>query len=393
MDAGTLIPIFCVTAKRDKGVRELLDALSRYGLSPSVRPQAPRRVADRQQRQRRTSSKPTEQEEFVGQVFKVMNDKFVGHLSFIRVIAGKIQHNHNVVNLAQRRDAPRRVTCSKPRARARAQVHEAGPGDIVAIAKVEGLEIGDTIAYTNHAPKLPPPHVPDADVRPRHRAEGPRRRAEDFNRAAQDRRAEDPTVKVTHDAQTHELVISGVSQLHLDIIRERLKARFGVEVNTKEPKIPYRETITADGAGEHKHKKQTGGRVASSPTFTSASTRCRARSPGPGAAARSGVREQEQVREAAERATTTRVQLRVPRPHRRRHDPEQLPAGDREGVQGDAGTRGVLAGYRVQDCAVEVSLREVPRRGLVGSGVQDGRPARRSAKRSSRRGRRCSNRS
>jgi len=65
---------------------------------------------------------------------------------------------------------------------------------------------------------------------------------------------------VTHDPQTHELVISGVSQLHLEIIRERLKDRFGVEMVTKEPKIPYRETIMADGAGDHRHKKQTGGR-------------------------------------------------------------------------------------------------------------------------------------
>jgi elongation factor G len=255
--AGTLVPIFCTAAKRDKGVRELLDALARFGLSPDF---ARKRLEGLQIGHNGTlhQLQPTEQEEFVGQVFKVMNDKFVGHLSFIRVIAGKIQHNHNVVNL--RNGATLRVGhLLEAQGKSTTQVHEAGPGDIVAIAKVEGLEIGDTIAYTNHAPKLPPPAFPTPmfglAIEPKVRGEE-QKISTGLHKIAE----EDPTVKVTHDSQTHELVISGVSQLHLDVIRERLKARFGVEVVTKEPKIPYRETITADGAGDHKHKKQTGGR-------------------------------------------------------------------------------------------------------------------------------------
>src|SRR5207248_6779132 len=138
-------------------------------------------------------------------------------------------------------------------------VHEAGPGDIVALAKVEGMEIGDTIAYTNHVPKLPQPTFPTPmfglAVEPKNRGDE-QKISMGLHKIAE----EDPTVKVTHDAQTHELVISGVSQLHLEIVRERLKDRFGVEVVTKEPKIPYRETIQGDGAGDHRHKKQTGGR-------------------------------------------------------------------------------------------------------------------------------------
>ena len=257
MDAGTLIPIFCTAAKKDKGVRELLDALSRFGLSPSF---ARKRLEGLQIGNNGTlhQLEPTEQEEFVGQVFKVMNDKFVGHLSFIRVIAGKIQHNHNVVNL--RNGATLRVGhLLEAQGKSTSQVHEAGPGDIVAIAKVEGLEIGDTIAHTAHAPKLPHPHFPTPmfglAVEPKNRGEE-QKISIGLHKIAE----EDPTVKVNHDAQTHELVVSGVSQLHVDIIRERLKARFGVEVITKEPKIPYRETINGEGAGDHRHKKQTGGR-------------------------------------------------------------------------------------------------------------------------------------
>jgi elongation factor G len=257
LDAGTLVPIFCTSAKKDKGVKELLEALEKYGLSPSF---ASKRIAGLEVGVNGTlhQLQPTEQEEFVAQVFKVVNDKFVGHLSFIRVIAGKIQHNHNVVNL--RSGATLRVGhLLEVQGKATEQVHEAGPGDIVAIAKVEGLEIGDTIAYTNTAPKLPPPTFPTPmfglAVEPKNRGDE-QKISTGLHKIAE----EDPTVKVNHDMQTHELVISGVSQLHLDIIRERLKARFGVEVVTKEPKIPYRETINGEGAGDHRHKKQTGGR-------------------------------------------------------------------------------------------------------------------------------------
>lgn len=257
LEAGTLIPIFCASAKRDKGVRELLDALARYGLSPAF---ARKRLEGFQIGTNGSTHQiePTEQEEFVAQVFKVVNDKFVGHLSFVRVLAGKLQHNHNVVNL--RNGQTLRVGhLLEAQGKTTSQVHEAGPGDIVAIAKVEGLEIGDTIAYTNHAPKLPLPHFPvpmfGLAIEPKTRGD-----EQKISVGLHKLASEDPTLKVQPDAQTHELVISGVSQLHLDIIRERLKARFGVEVNTKEPKIPYRETIHGDGAGDHKHKKQTGGR-------------------------------------------------------------------------------------------------------------------------------------
>jgi len=348
MDAGTLIPIFCLSAKKDKGVRELLDALSRYGLSPSF---SRKRLEGLQVGTNGSSHQlePTEQEEFVGQVFKVVNDKFVGHLSFIRVIAGKLQHNHNVVNL--RNGQTFRVGhLLEAQGKTTTQVTEAGPGDIVAIAKVEGLEIGDTIAFTNHAPKLPLPHFPTPmfgiAVEPKTRGDETKIAAGLHKLAA-----EDPTVKVTHDTQTHELVITGVSQLHLDIIRERLKARFAVEVNTKEPKIPYRETIVGQAEGDHKHKKQTGGRG----QFAEVHLRIY---PLP-----REIKSQEQCE--AEFANKSRFE-KMRSCH---YDPAMnfafidhivggtipnnfIPAvekGCKEMLE-----RGVIAGYRIQDCAVEV---------------------------------------
>jgi len=257
LGTGTLIPIFCTSAKKDIGVKELLDALSRYGLSPEF---SRKRLSHFQigSNGHTHPVEPTEQCEFLGQVFKVVNDKFVGHLSFIRVMSGTISHNHNVVNL--RNGLTIRVGhLLETQGKEHTQVHEAGPGDIVAIAKVEGLEIGDTIAYTANAPQLPPPTFPTPmfglAIEPKQRGD-----EQKISTALHKLAEEDPTMKVLHDPQTHELVISGVSQLHLDVIRDRLKARFGVEVLAKEPKIPYRETIQGESAADYRHKKQTGGR-------------------------------------------------------------------------------------------------------------------------------------
>jgi len=348
LDAGTLIPIFCTSAKKDKGVKELLDALAKYGLSPSF---ARKRLVGLEVKANGTSHQlePTENEEFVAQVFKVVNDKFVGHLSFVRVIAGKLQHNHNVVNL--RTGQTLRVGhLLEVQGKNTSPIHEAGPGDIVALAKVEGMEIGDTIAYTNHVPQLPPPVFPTPmfglAVEPKNRGD-----EQKISTGLHKIASEDPTVKVTHDTQTHELVISGVSQLHLDVIRDRLKARFGVEVNTKEPKIPYRETILAEGAGDHKHKKQTGGRG----QFAEVHLRIYPLS--------RDIKTQEQCE--AEFANKSRFE-KMRSCH---YDPAAnfafidhivggtipnnfIPAvekGCKEMLE-----RGVLAGYRIQDCAVEV---------------------------------------
>ncbi len=180
-------------------------------------------------------------------------------------------------------------------------------------------------------------------------------------------------MKVTHDKQTHELVISGVSQLHLDIIRERLKARFGVEVNTKEPKIPYRETINGDGAGDHKHKKQTGGRG----QFAEVHLRIY---PLP-----RDIKTQEQCeKEFANKSRFEKmrsvplrsgVQLRIYRPHCRRVDSEQLHPGGGKGLQGNAGTRRTRRLPR-SGHGGGGSLRQVSRRGLFRSGVQRPRAAR-----------------
>jgi elongation factor G len=348
LDAGTLIPIFCTSAKKDLGVKELLDALSKYSLSPSF---SKKRLTGLQvgSNGKTHQLEPTEQEEFVGQVFKVVNDKFVGHLSFIRVIAGKLQHNHNVVNL--RNGQTLRIGhLLEAQGKTTSQIHEAGPGDIIAIAKVEGMEIGDTIAYTNNVPQLPQTTFPTPmfglAVEPKNRGD-----EQKISTGLHKIASEDPTVKVTHDIQTHELVISGVSQLHLDVIRDRLKARFGVEVTTKDPKIPYRETIVGEGAGDHKHKKQTGGRgqfaevhlrIYSMPRSIESQAQCEAEF------ANKSRFEKMRSCHYDSGANFAFIDHIVGGTIPNNFIPA-VEKGCKEMLE-----RGVLAGYRIQDCAVEV---------------------------------------
>jgi elongation factor G len=254
--AGTLVPIFCTSAKKDLGVKELLDALSCHGLSPSY--------AQRLKRLRGTDASSSrepdasEDAEFLGQVFKVVNDRFVGHLSFIRILSGKLTPNHHIVDVNTGKNL-RIGQILLVQGKQHVTLQEAGPGDIIAVAKVDGLHIGDTVAFRADAPVLPAPTFPTPmyglAIEARKRGDEPKIAA-GLHKIAE----EDPTIKLQHDPQTHEMVISGVSQLHLEVVQERLKHRFDVDVVTKEPKIPYRETITQEAAGDHKHRKQTGGR-------------------------------------------------------------------------------------------------------------------------------------
>src|SRR5262249_13413629 len=136
---------------------------------------------------------------------------------------------------------------------------EAVAGDIFAVAKVEDLRLGDTVSDKHNPGVIAKPNFPTPmfglAVEPKARGDE-QKISGSLARIAE----EDPTFKVDRDSQTKELVITGVSQLHLDIIQHRLKRRFELEVNTKEPKIPYRETIVAKGEASYRHKKQSGGR-------------------------------------------------------------------------------------------------------------------------------------
>jgi elongation factor G len=348
--AGTVIPIFCTSAKKDLGVAELLDALADLALSPA---QGKRRTAVKGGAANGTevALEPKESGEFVGQVFKTINDKFVGNLSFFRVVSGRVTAEQPLVNTRTGKSS-RTGGLLLMQGKSQKPVPEAVAGDIVAVAKVEDLGIGDTLAAKADAPKLPRPALPTPmfglAVEPKTRGDE-QKISGSLHKIAD----EDKTFRVTRDPQTKELVITGMSQLHLDVIQDRLKRRYGLEVTTKEPKIPYRETVTANAEASYRHKKQTGGRGQFGEVHLRVYPLPRE------------ITSAEQL--FADYATKDRFEkLRVDHSH---YDPEHnfafldtivggtipnqfVPAvekGCKEVLE-----RGALAGYRIQDVAVEV---------------------------------------
>ncbi len=255
--AGTVIPIFCTSAKKDIGVAELLDALADDAISPvAARAKtATRGAGDKAQE---VAVAAGEDGEFVGQVFKTLTDKFVGNLSFIRVFSGKITGDQPLVNVRTGKSS-RTGGLLQMQGKQQKPVTEAIAGDIIAVAKVEDLHLGDTVAGAPTAPRLPRQNFPTPmfglAVEPKARGD-----EQKISGSLQKIADEDPTFKVTRDSQTKEMVITGMSQLHLDVIQHRLKRRFNLEVITHEPKIPYRETVTTESEASHRHKKQSGGR-------------------------------------------------------------------------------------------------------------------------------------
>jgi elongation factor G len=257
--AGTVVPIFCTAAKKDKdiGVAELLDAITTFALSPT---QGKKRVAKKGtgDAAQDVVLEPDPKADFVGQVFKALTDKFVGNLAFVRLFSGTYTSDQPLYN-ARTDKSSRTGGLGLMQGNKQKPVTEAIPGDIVAVSKVEDLHIGDTVSNHAHAPKLPPLTFPTPmfglAVQPKARGD-----EQKISGSLAKIANEDPTFQVTRDTQTKELVITGMSQLHLDVMQARLKRRFDLEVITHDPKIPYRETIQTDSEASHRHKKQTGGR-------------------------------------------------------------------------------------------------------------------------------------
>jgi elongation factor G len=251
--SGTLVPIFCTSAKKDIGVTEVLEALTVFALSPvqGKNRAAIKGVGDKSQE---IAIQASETAELSGQVFKAISDKFVGNLSFIRIFSGKLTADQPLHNVRSGKSS-RTGGLLQMQGKTTKNLQEAVAGDIIAVAKVEDLKIGDSIGTA----KLPllafPTPMFGLAVEPKARGD-----EQKISGSLQKIADEDPTFHITRDSQTKEMVITGMSQLHLDVLQHRLKRRFDLEVVTKEPKIPYRETITTKGEADYRHKKQTGGR-------------------------------------------------------------------------------------------------------------------------------------
>lgn len=247
--SGSLIPIVCVSARTGVGLVELLDAFALCGLPPDKIARTAKAEDGSEVAVKADPNGP-----LIAQVFKTRIDPFVQKLNYFRIFSGKLKKDDTVHASGARKgiklSQPLRVQSNQTE-----QIDHAGPGEIVAVAKTEDLHTGSTLGMmTMPAIKFPTPMVGLA-VTPKSRGDEAK-----LSGALHKLVEEDSTLRLDRDPQTKELVINGMSELHLQILQERLKRRDKVEVETKEPKIPYRETIQASAEGSYRHKKQTGGR-------------------------------------------------------------------------------------------------------------------------------------
>ena len=245
---GKLTPIVCCAGKTGVGVAELLDDMALCCLSPDV---IPRKALKGEEE---VELKCDAAGPLVAQVFKTRIDPFVQKLSFIRVFSGHFKKDDTVHSSSSRKGFKAGNVLELQGSETH-PIDEASAGDIIALAKIDELHVGTSLGdLAMPKIKFPTPMVGLA-VMPKARGDETK-----LSGALHKLVEEDPTFRIDHDAQTKEIVMTGMSELHLKIIQERLKRRDKLEVDTKDPKIPFRETIMHKAEGSYRHKKQSGGR-------------------------------------------------------------------------------------------------------------------------------------
>ena len=278
--SGRLFPLFCTSALMNIGIQPLLDAIIAYAPSPLERPFVARK--------RRTgfassagagagangtamaaaSMEDTGEYEpipvaaaesapYTAFVWKTVADPFAGRITLFRVVSGSLRADSTVHNLS--RDIPERLGhLLIQQGKTTIQVQEIKAGDIGAVAKLKETQSGETLADKNTAFEFPALVFPEPllsyAIEPKSRGD-----EDKISTSLHRLQEEDPTIHYSRDPQTKEALLSGQGQTHIEVTVAKLKRRFGVDVNLKLPRIPYRETITMPTEAHGRHKKQTGG--------------------------------------------------------------------------------------------------------------------------------------
>ena len=254
--ANKLIPVAGGSAFKNKGVQYLLDAVVDYLPSPLDIPAAI--GMDPENEETRIEVETTDHGKFVALAFKLWADKFVGKLVFFRVYSGVVRKGDTVYNPRTRR-SERVGRLIQIQANEHKDIDACYAGDIAAMVGLKNVTTGDTLAALNHDVVLEPPTFPEPVIS---MAVEPKTIADQEKLALALGRLseEDPTFNVKTDEETGQTIISGMGELHLEIIIDRLRREFKVDANTGAPQIAYRETITTAAGGEGKLVKQSGGR-------------------------------------------------------------------------------------------------------------------------------------
>jgi elongation factor G len=250
-----LVPVVTGSAFKNKGVQTLLDAVVDYLPSPLDIPA----IEGTNPKTGETESRPADASApFAGLVFKIMADKHLGQLSFVRIYSGTVRGGSYVYNSVK--GTKERVgRLMRMHANKREDIEEASAGEIIAIGGMKQVTTGDTVCDENkpivlEAMEFPAPVIRVA-VEPKTRADQDKLGTA-LSRLAQ----EDPSFNVSTDQETGQTIIAGMGELHLEIIVDRMKREFGVEANVGKPQVAYRETITQPAKGVERYKRQTGGR-------------------------------------------------------------------------------------------------------------------------------------
>ena len=250
-----LIPVLCGSAFKNKGVQLLLDAVADYLPSPLDLPPIKGINPHTNSEEIRN---PKETDPFSGLAFKIMTDPFVGQLTYVRVYSGKLNSGSTVYN-STKGSRERIGRLLRMHANKREEIKEVSAGDIAAIVGLKNTITGDTLCDENkpiilESLMFPEPVISIA-IEPKTKADQ-ERLGISLNKLA----LEDPSFKVRFDEETGQTLISGMGELHLEIIVDRLKREFKVDANVGKPQVAYKETITSPAQAEGKFIRQTGGR-------------------------------------------------------------------------------------------------------------------------------------
>ena len=259
-EPAPFVPVLCGSAFKNKGVQPLLDAIVDYLPSPE---DVPPMTATNPQRSEDDDDylveRPADDDApFSALAFKVMTDSYVGQLTFIRVYSGVMRTGTTVLNTGRGRKE-RIGRLLKMHANKREEIKQVCAGDIAAAVGLKSVATGDTICDPQHAVVLEsmefPSPVISLAIEPSTKAD-----QEKLGQGLAKLTAEDPTFQVRTDEEVGQVVISGMGELHLEILVERLKREFGVEATVGRPQVAYKETLTRPSNGEGRYVKQTGGR-------------------------------------------------------------------------------------------------------------------------------------
>jgi elongation factor G len=316
----TFVPVVCGSAFKNKGVQPLLDAVVDFLPSPvDIPPVEGRDVAAKDERLiERTAA---DEEPFSALAFKIMTDPFVGQLTFFRVYSGVLTSGSTVLNPTKGK-TERIGRLLKMHANKREEIKEVYAGDIAAAVGLKSVTTGDTLCEEKHPILLEsmdfPEPVISLAIEPKTKAD-----QEKLGAGMQKLMAEDPTFRVNTDEQTGQVVIRGMGELHLEIIVDRLMREFGVAASVGKPQVAYKETLTRPSEGEMRYAKQTGGRG----QFAEVKIRLFPGEPGTGYIFENDI-------------TGGAI-------------PKEFIKPVDEGIK-DALTRGVLAGYPIDDVRIEL---------------------------------------